>query len=144
MTNYREILRLNSLGLNNTQIAQSCSCSRTTVIQTLRLAQEKRLSYPLPENMTDKQLTELLFPSIPNPRGYKMPDYEPVHKEMQKSGVTLNLLWLEYCEACQATGEIPYQLTQLKKYYRDYTAKTNATMHLNHKLGEILQVDWAR
>ena len=93
--------------------------------------------------MTDKQLAELLFPSAPNPRGYKMPDYEYIHKEMQKSGVTLNLLWLEYCEACQTHGEIPYQLTQFMKYYRDYTAKTNATMHLNHKPVEILQVDWA-
>ena len=143
MTNYREILRLSSLGLNNTQIAQSCACSRTTVIQTLRLAREKGLSCPLPEEMSDKQLAEILFPSASESRGYKMPDYEYVHKEMQKSGVTLNLLWMEYCETCQANGEIPYQLTQFKKYYRDYTAKTNATMHLNHKPGEILQVDWA-
>ena len=75
--------------------------------------------------------------------GLQMPDYEYVHKELQKSGVTLNLLWLKYCEVCQANGEIPYQLTQFKKYYRDYMAKTNATMHLNHKPGEILQVDWA-
>ena len=29
MTNYREILRLNSLGLNQTQIAEACRCSRT-------------------------------------------------------------------------------------------------------------------
>lgn len=72
-----------------------------------------------------------------------MPDYEYVHREMQKSGVTLNLLWLEYCEACRTADELPYQLTQFKKYYRDYTAKTNATMHLNHKPGEIMQVDWA-
>ena len=143
MTNYREILRLSSLGLNNTQIAQSCACSRTTVIQTLRLAREKGLSCPLSEEMSDKQLAEILFPSVPEPRGYKMPDYEYVHKEMQKSGVTLNLLWMEYCETCQANGAIPYQLTQFKKYYRDYTAKTNATMHLIHKPGEILQVDWA-
>ncbi len=50
---------------------------------------------------------------------------------------------MEYCEICQANGEIPYQLTQFKKYYRNYTAKINATMHLNHKPGEILQVDWA-
>lgn len=50
---------------------------------------------------------------------------------------------MEYCEICQANGEIPYQLTQFKKYYRNYTAKTNATMHLNHKPGGILQVDWA-
>ena len=55
MTNYREILRLSSLGLNNTQIAQSCACSRTTVIQTLRLAREKGLSNPLPEGMSDEQ-----------------------------------------------------------------------------------------
>lgn len=34
-------------------------------------------------------------------------------------------------------------MTQFKKYYRDYTAKTNAAMHLNHKPGEIMQVDWA-
>ena len=74
MTNYREILRLSSLGLNNTQIAQSCACSRTTVIQTLRLAREKGLSHPLPEEMSDKQLAEILFPSAPEPRGYKMPE----------------------------------------------------------------------
>ena len=42
---------------------------------------------------------------------------------------------------CQANGEIPYQLTQSQKYYRDYTAKTNDTMHLNHKPGEILQAN---
>lgn len=92
MTNYHEILRLSSLGLNNTQIAQSCACSRTTVIQTLQLAREKGLSFPLPDEMSYKQFVEILFPSALEPRGYKMPDYEYVHREMQKSGVTLNLL----------------------------------------------------
>ena len=38
MTNYREILRLDSLGLNKTQIAESLGCSRTTVIHVLRQA----------------------------------------------------------------------------------------------------------
>ena len=72
-----------------------------------------------------------------------MPDYEYVHKELQKSGVTLKLLWLEYCERCRENGELPYQSTQFNKYYSDYAIKTNATMHLNHKPGEIMQVDWA-
>lgn len=72
-----------------------------------------------------------------------MPDYASVHKELQRSGVTLNLLWLEYCDQCRAAGEIPYQSTQFNKYYADYLAKSNATMHLNHKLGEVMQVDWA-
>ena len=35
MTNYREILRMNSLGFNKTEISQSLTCSRTTVINRL-------------------------------------------------------------------------------------------------------------
>ena len=143
MTNYREILRLSSLGLNKTQIAQSVGCSRTTVIQVLNLAAEKKITYPLEQDMSDAQLAKLLFPSEKTRLEYKMPDYENVSKEMRHSGVTLNLLWLEYCEQCRNNGELPYQLTQFKKHYRDYAVKANATMHLNHKPGEILQVDWA-
>ena len=143
MTNYREILRLKKLGLNNSQIAQSLGCSRTTVIQVLNVAAAKGLSYPLPNDLSDRQLSELLFPSDRAKPEYKMPDYEYVHKEMQKNGVTLNLLWLEYFEKCRTEGELPYQLTQFKKHYREYAVKTNATMHLNHKPGEIMQVDWA-
>lgn len=143
MTNHREILRLKKLGLNNSQIAQSLGCSRTTVIQVLSVAEEKGISYPLPEDLSDRKLSELLFPSDRSKSEYKMPDYEYVHRELQKNGVTLNLLWLEYCEKSREEGALPYQLTQFKKHYRDYAIKTNATMHLNHKPGEIMQVDWA-
>ena len=143
MTNYREILRLDSLGLNKTQIGEACGCSRTTVIQTLRLAKENRLQYPLPDSMPDKKLAALLFPTAAGKPVFRMPDYEYVHRELQKNGVTLNLLWLEYCDACRPTGEIPYQPTQFNKYYNDFLVKKNATMHLNHKPGEIIQVDWA-
>lgn len=38
-----------------------------------------------------------------------MPDYEWVHREMQKNGVTLSLLWVEYCEQCHQNGELPYR-----------------------------------
>ena len=37
---------------------------------------------------------------------YKIPDYEYVHRGIAKSGVTLTLLWLEYCHACSEFGEI--------------------------------------
>ena len=63
MTNYREILRLSSLGLNKAQIAGACGCSRTTVIKVLNIAAERGLSYPLPDGMSDKQLAEALFPA---------------------------------------------------------------------------------
>lgn len=143
MTNYREILRLKSLGMNKQETAASIGCSRNTVAEVLRRAEALKLAYPLPPELTDVKLSELLYPSSSAKPVYKMPDYAYVAKEMMKDGVTLNLLWLEYCEQCLAAGEVPYQSTQFNKYYRDYLAKTNATMHLNHKPGEIMQVDWA-
>lgn len=143
MTNYREILRLKALGINKQETAASIGCSRNTVAEVLRRASAQKLSYPLPEGLTDTKLAELLYPSTTTKPVYKFPDYAYVAKEMMKDGVTLNLLWLEYCEQCLAAGEIPYQSTQFNKYYGDYLAKTTATMHLNHKPGEILQVDWA-
>lgn len=143
MTNYREILRLKALGMNKQETAASVGCSRNTVAEVLRRAEALNLSYPLADEITDSKLAALLYPSATAKPVYKMPDYAYVAKEMMKDGVTLNLLWLEYCEQCLAAGETPYQSTQFNKYYSEYLAKTNATMHLNHKPGEIMQVDWA-
>lgn len=92
---------------------------------------------------SESEVSKRLYPRTVISEKYKMPDYEWVHREMQKSGVTLSLLWVEYCEQCRAAGELPYQSTQFNKYYAEYVHKTKATMHLDHKPGEALQVDWA-
>ena len=143
MTNYREILRLRSLGLNHSQIAESMGIARQTVVTSLRRAASKGLDWQATESLSDSELSAKLFPPLGVGLGYKIPDYEFIHRELAKSGVTLQLLWFEYCDKCRDAGEIPYQLTQFKKYYRDYVVKTKATMHINRKPGEIMEVDWA-
>lgn len=85
MTDYREILRLNSLGINKVNIAASCLCSRNTVAAVLQKAKENNLDYPLPNDLSDKQLSEALFPPSKLKPMYKMPDYDYVHHEMAKS-----------------------------------------------------------
>ena len=72
MTNYREILRLHSLGLNKTEISSSCQCARNTVAATLQRAANCGLQWPLPEEMSDKQLSERRFPSSASKPVYKM------------------------------------------------------------------------
>ena len=143
MTNYREILRLHELGLNNTRIAEGCGCARSTVITTLRYAAQKGLDWKKIQGCSEKELSEILLPATESRPTFKMPDYEYVHREMQRSGVTLNLLWLEYCDQCREAGELPYKSTQFNKYYSDFLLKTKATMRLTHKPGEMMQVDWA-
>lgn len=144
MTNYREIIRLDGLGLNKSQITSATGYSRTTVIQVLKEATAKNLQYPLPEDMSDKDLAAALFPPAKSAPKFKIPDYAYVYREMNSNKhISLTQLWLEYVEECRANGETPYQSTQFNKYYNDYLAKTNATMHLNHKPGEKMQVDWA-
>ena len=93
--------------------------------------------------MDDQKLQVLLFPTQAQPSIRKHPDYQYVHKELAKSGVTLSLLWHEYCETCRLSQEIPYMYTQFSKMYRDHARKSNATMRIHHKPGEKLEVDWA-
>lgn len=143
MTNYREILRLTELGFNHSQIALGMGISRQTVVTALQRANAQGLGYPATEGMSDREIEARLFPPEADKPEYKMPDYEWVHREMAKPGVMLQLLWFEYSDRCQAAGEIPYQLTQFKKYYRDYVVKSKATMHIHRKPGEIMEVDWA-
>ena len=63
MTKYREIIRLAGLNLSQTNIALSCSVSKTTVNKVLKAAKEKNISWPLDPSMTDAVLEQLLFPS---------------------------------------------------------------------------------
>lgn len=143
MTNYKEILRLHSLGINNTRIAENCGCALSTVISTVQRVQEKGIVWKNICSLDETEVSRMLYPATSMERQYKMPDYEYIHREMQKSGVTLSLLWVEYCEQCRANGELPYQSTQSNKYYADFVHKTKATMHLDYKPGETMQVDWA-
>ncbi|MBP8036855.1 MAG: hypothetical protein KAZ05_04960, partial [Negativicutes bacterium] len=47
------------------------------------------------------KLQKRLLPQSDLSSHRQLPDYEAVHKELAKSGVTLSLLWNEYCESCR-------------------------------------------
>ena len=143
MTDYREILRLRSLGINHSQIALSMGISRQTAVTVLQRATVQEVDWQTAEGISDRELSNRLFPVNEGRASYKMPDYAYIHREMAKPGMTQQLLWFEYCAQCRNTGEIPYQLTQFKTHYREYLTKTKATMHINRKPGETMEVDWA-
>ena len=143
MTDYREILRLASLGINRTKIAESMEITRPTVISALQRAMHLGLSWESAQSLTDRELAQKMKPATIAGTAYKMPDYEKVCKELVKPGVTQELLWQEYCAECRQNNEVPYCLTQFKKYYREFASVRMATMRIHRKPGEIMEVDWA-
>lgn len=143
MTPYRDILRLHSQGISQRNIAESCACSRNTVSKIIQRAKELGLSWPLENNLTDGELRQRLFAEVAQPPSRRRPDCEYIHREMAKSGVTLSLLWNEYCEQCRVNQELPLMYSQFCFLYQQYTQKTKATMRIGRKPGEQLEVDWA-
>ena len=69
MVDYREILRLQSLGHNITQIAGSLHNSRNTVREVERLADEKGIRWPLGEEV---KIHSFMFCFIRNDRKKQM------------------------------------------------------------------------
>ena len=143
MVNYREILRLRSLDYSQRQVAASVSSSRSTISEVYQLADKAGLLWPLPSDMSNTDVRNLFYPEKAVKLGRKMPDCSYLHKELAKSGVTLTLLWSEYCEQCHSEQLVPYQYTQFCEYYRSYAKRTKATMRIKRKPGELLEVDWA-
>ena len=109
MVNYREILRLNALGYSQRSIATGAKASRNTVKDVLEKASEKNITWPLDEDITNAVLDEMLSEKNEQQSSLYAPiDYEYIHTELSKKGVTLTLLWQEYCEKAYANGQKPY------------------------------------
>ncbi len=142
MVNYREIIRLKSLNYSNVSVASSCGSSRNTVAEVWKLTQAKSLNWPIPDTLTNEDIQQLLYPERGVNEGRKLPDFEYIYNELAKPGVTLSLLWAEYCEQCAQEHTIPYQHTQFNEKYHAYAASKKATLRIKRKPGELMEVDW--
>jgi len=141
MRKTREILGLR-LGEKLTQnaTAQSMGCSGSTVAATLARFANAGLSWPLPQGLDDEGLEARLYP---RPEGAKAerptPDYQKVHLELRRKGMTLMLLWQEYRQV-HANG---FGYTIFCEGYRAWRAQVEPVMRQVHVPGERMFVDYA-
>lgn len=144
MVNYREILRLNSLNYSRRAIASSVHSSRDKVGEVISLAAALGIAWPLGKDVSNQDLEYLLYPARAEADSNRMPiDFLRVHRELAKKGVTLTLLWTEYCAEAAAAGKTPYMSTQFGELYRRWARVSRATMRIQRKPGETFEVDWA-
>ncbi len=143
MVRYREILRLDAMGVSRRNIAFSCDCSRNTVKSVLDKAAAAGIRWPLPDEMNDAALQAALFPPKEKSTGGKYPiDHEFIEKEMGRRGMTMTLLWNEYCESATSAGKEPFMYSAFCQRHRRWAASNRISMHINRKPAEQMQVDW--
>jgi transposase len=102
MRKIKEVLRLKwERGLSNRQVAAACGISRPTVSEYMRRMSEAGLSWPLPADLDEAHLEQLLFPPPPDlpAQARGIPDWQHIRDELAGKNVTLFLLWQEYRQA---------------------------------------------
>ena len=140
----REIIRLTGLGFSQRNIMASCGVAQKTVVKVQKRARELNISWPLDESMTDTELQRLMFSKESSvSQNKRIPDYDYIHKELLRNGVSKKLLWIEYMEDCRANGDKPLMYSQFCYHIQQDEQKRRATMHINRKPGEQVEVDWA-
>jgi len=99
MRKIREILRLKfECHLTDRQIAKSCLVARSTVAKYISGAESTGLTWPIPENLNDTDIYNLIFKDGESRPVHKrdMPPMDYIHNELKRKGVSLQLLWYEY------------------------------------------------
>src|SRR5487761_2688890 len=133
-----EVLRLyHECSRSHREIATAIGSSPTTVGNYLRRAQRAGITYPLPAGATDDEINARLFPPLDIVRSE--PDWQWVHRELRKKGVTLDLLWQEY----KADHPDGYRYSWFCKQYCAWAGRLPVTMRQTHTPGEKLFVDYA-
>jgi len=140
MRNVREVLRLSlDQGLSVRDVAASLGVARSTVSDHLRRSEKAGLSWPLPDDLSDSALEQLLFPRPPPASASRpLPDWKEVHKELRRKGVTLMLLWLEYREQ----NPDGYGYSQFCYRYQQFSSTVDVVMRQEHRAGEKFFVDF--
>src|SRR6516162_299271 len=102
MRHIREVLRLHhSVGMSQRAVARRLNLAQGTVSKYLNRTRRAGLTWPLPPELDDDvRLENRLYPppsDLPSEER-PQPDWAVVHRELRRPGVTLMLLWEEYCD----------------------------------------------
>jgi len=143
MNKVKQILQWYTDGVPKLMISRKAGVSRNSVKSYIRqfIAMDRSLEEIL--SMKDSELEELFLAKQvkdPDERIKTLVAFFPeVDKALKRKGNTLHGLWKEYLK------RYPDGLrrTQFHEHYRQWSKRANSTMHIDHKAGDKMYVDFA-
>lgn len=141
MRRLREILRQKLLlGRSHREVSRSVGVSAGSVASATTRAKTIGLDWATVSGLDDVALDERLYgPRISNRVERAMPDPVQMHLELRRTGVTLQLLHLEYLERHPGG----YRYTKFCEVYRQWLARRAPTMRQVHVAGDKCFVDFS-
>jgi len=135
---------MHSQGRGKKQISTLTGISRNTVKKYLQKFVSLKLTYAQAEAMNDHEL-DVLFTLREEPEA-KDERYEifqrmlpEIEKQLKRKGVTRLQLW----EAYRLKYPNGYGRSRFNQHVQDYTGRTHPVMHLEHKAGDKVFIDFA-
>ena len=143
MSKIRKILKMHSQQRPVLTIAAQTDSSRNTVKKYITAFKETGFTFDEVNALNDKELEDLFGKTKEHPPSARMQSmlrcFPHVDKELKRTGMNRQLLWEAYIK------EFPngYQYSQFCHYYNQWKVRVNPTMHIDHKAGDKLYVDFA-
>ncbi len=142
MKKVRLILRMYTEGVSKKTISEKSGCSRNTVKKYIRQFIAMGKSFEELNQLSNTSLEELFKSEAPLPQGRldTLRGYFPqMEKALKRKGVTREQLWKKYI-SMHPDG---YRISQFKEHYNRWRKQSTGVMHIEHKAGDKMQVDYA-
>lgn len=137
------VLELLSKGVSVRTISSTRHIAHQSIRKVREAAEREGVTWEDVSDLDDSDVYRLLFPSESEQDGACIQvDYDYVHGELQRDGVTLLLLFEEHCDEAREQGLAHKSYTTFCRGYREYVTSRRVTNHLEHKPGQAMEVDW--
>jgi len=142
MSKIRHTLQLLQSGnLSQRQIGAALGISKSTVSEIASYARAAGLDWQQAQKLDDQQLQAKLYrPPVARKSRHLEPDYNHLHSELKRAGVTLQLLWEEYQQQHQGQA---YKYSAFCEKYQRWAKTLKLSMRQTHQGGDKLFVDYA-
>ncbi len=143
MSKIRQIIKLFSQGIGKKKVALRLAVSKNTVKHYIGIFNQLQTTWDALSRLSDLELNQIFHPVQelpPEDRLKQLMDFFPeMEKQLRRRGMTVSAQFKVY------KNRYPegYKETQFYHYYNGWSKKVKPSMHIEHKEGDKVYVDFA-
>ncbi len=143
MNKIRQVIQLYEKGKSKLFVSHYLSLSRNTVKKYISLYKVLGLTLEKVSQRTDAELESIFISTTEasiSPRLKELYAFFPyMERQLKKTGITKLSMWEEYV----STHPEGYRSSQFCEHYNRWIRKVSPVMHMTHKMGDKMYIDYA-